>query len=69
MANGYVPSAPILVGVSSVADAPKKNSYSIIIGLVIVVIASVLAYFFSPKGETQTFVRTAVLWLLRVVAD
>jgi hypothetical protein len=47
----------------------NTNSYSIIIGLIIVVIASVLAYFFSPKGETQTFVRIPVPWLQRVVAD
>jgi hypothetical protein len=32
------------------------NSWSIIIGLVCVVVLSVLAWFFSPKGENQTYV-------------
>lgn len=32
------------------------NSASIIIGLVFVVVASLLAYFFAPKGENQTYV-------------
>lgn len=31
-------------------------SASIIIGLVFVVVASLLAYFFAPKGENQTYV-------------
>ena len=29
---------------------------SIIVGLVFVVVASLLAYFFAPKGENQTYV-------------
>jgi len=33
-------------------------SWSIIIGLVVVVIASIIAWFVSPKGETQTYVMT-----------
>ncbi|KAI5848842.1 ATP synthase subunit H-domain-containing protein [Tricharina praecox] len=37
------------------------NGYSIIVGLVIVVIASVLAYLFSPKGETQTIWRSSLI--------
>ena len=32
------------------------NSWSIIIGLVCVVVLCVLAWFFSPKGENQTYV-------------
>ncbi|KAI9736081.1 MAG: hypothetical protein M1818_006257 [Claussenomyces sp. TS43310] len=32
------------------------NGWSIIIGLVVIVLASVAAWFFSPKGETQTYV-------------
>jgi hypothetical protein len=31
------------------------RSWSIIVGLVIVVLASIAAWFFSPKGETQTY--------------
>ena len=31
-----------------------ESRWSIIAGLVVVVIASVLAWFFAPKGETQT---------------
>jgi hypothetical protein len=34
-----------------------ENSWSIIIGLVCVVALCVLAWFFSPKGENQTYVR------------
>jgi hypothetical protein len=33
-----------------------ENSWSIIVGLVCVVALSVLAWFFSPKGENQTYV-------------
>jgi V-type H+-transporting ATPase subunit e len=33
-----------------------ENSWSIIIGLVCVVVLCVLAWFFSPKGENQTYV-------------
>ena len=36
--------------------ALRENSWSIIIGLVCVVALSVLAWFFSPKGENQTYV-------------
>ncbi|KAL8652884.1 MAG: hypothetical protein Q9210_002422 [Variospora velana] len=32
------------------------NGASIIIGLVFILVLSVLAYFFSPKGENQTYV-------------
>lgn len=32
------------------------HSWSIIIGLVVVVLASVAGWFLSPKGETQTYV-------------
>jgi len=32
-----------------------SNSASIIIGLVFIIVASLLAYFFSPKGENQTY--------------
>ena len=33
-----------------------KYSWSLIIGLIFVVVASVLAWIFSPKGENQTCV-------------
>ncbi|OJJ76415.1 hypothetical protein ASPBRDRAFT_408437 [Aspergillus brasiliensis CBS 101740] len=32
------------------------NGWSLIIGLIFVVVASVLAWIFSPKGENQTCV-------------
>lgn len=53
MANGYVHHNP--------ADVPGSTngsicSASLIIGLVFVIVASLLAYFFSPKGENQTYV-------------
>ncbi|QSZ32578.1 hypothetical protein DSL72_002156 [Monilinia vaccinii-corymbosi] len=32
------------------------NGWSIVIGLIIVVLASAAAWFLSPKGETQTYV-------------
>ena len=34
-------------------------SASLIVGLVFVIVASLLAYFFSPKGDTQTYVMLA----------
>jgi len=40
--------------------ALRENSWSIIIGLVCVVILSVLAWFFSPKGENQMYVHPRV---------
>jgi hypothetical protein len=40
--------------------ALRENSWSIIIGLVCVVALSVLAWFFSPKGENQTYVHPRV---------
>jgi hypothetical protein len=43
--------------------ALRENSWSIIIGLVCVVVLGVLAWFFSPKGENQTYVHPLVfLW-------
>jgi hypothetical protein len=36
--------------------ASPTLSWSIFIGLVVVILASVAAWFFSPKGETQTYV-------------
>jgi V-type H+-transporting ATPase subunit e len=41
-------------------EALRENSWSIIIGLVIVVVLCVLAWFFSPKGENQTYVRPVI---------
>ena len=35
-------------------EAARENSWSILIGLVCVVVLGVLAWFFSPKGENQT---------------
>jgi hypothetical protein len=37
-------------------ESLHHNSWSIIIGLVVVLVACVGAYFFSPKGETNTYV-------------
>ncbi|KAI9651324.1 H(+)-transporting V0 sector ATPase subunit e [Ciborinia camelliae] len=37
------------------------NGWSIIIGLIIVVLASVAAWFLSPKGETQTIWRSSLI--------
>jgi hypothetical protein len=34
--------------------ADSSNSWSIVVGFVIVAIACALAYTFSPKGENQT---------------
>ncbi|GAT26541.1 lysophospholipase Nte1 [Aspergillus luchuensis] len=34
------------------------NGWSLIIGLIFVVVASVLAWIFSPKGENQTCVQS-----------
>ncbi|MCJ1364804.1 hypothetical protein MMC16_003921 [Acarospora aff. strigata] len=55
MANGYVhsPQQTSLLASHTNANLPY-NSWSIIIGLVSVVIASLVAWFFAPKGENQT---------------
>ncbi|KAI5809285.1 ATP synthase subunit H-domain-containing protein [Pyronema omphalodes] len=54
------------------------NGSSIFVGFVIVAIASVLAYFFSPKGENQTiwrsslilaFVAMYLMWALTLLAQ
>ena len=37
-------------------EAMRENSWSILIGLLCVVVASAVAWFFSPKGENQTYV-------------
>ncbi|KFY37487.1 hypothetical protein V494_04740 [Pseudogymnoascus sp. VKM F-4513 (FW-928)] len=37
------------------------GSWSIFIGLVFVVLASVAAWFFSPKGENQTVWRSSLI--------
>jgi len=37
------------------------NGWSILIGLVVVVVLSVLAYFFSPKGENRTIWRSSLI--------
>lgn len=37
------------------ADCRSVHSASLVIGLIFVVIACVLAHFFSPKGENQTY--------------
>jgi len=37
------------------------NGWSLIVGLIVVVGASVLAYLFSPKGETQTIWRSSLI--------
>jgi len=37
------------------------NGWSILIGLVFVVLASLLAWFFSPKGENQTVWRSSLI--------
>jgi len=37
------------------------NGWSIIIGLIVVVGLSVVAWFFSPKGETQTIWRSSLI--------
>lgn len=61
MANGYVSCIHSNDNVlrclrSQIADKRLLSSWSIIIGLVVVVLASVAAWFFAPKGETQTYV-------------
>lgn len=38
------------------ADVPVSNSWSLLIGLVVIVALSAGAYFLSPKGENQTYV-------------
>ncbi|KAI2815087.1 hypothetical protein CBS63078_8057 [Aspergillus niger] len=37
------------------------NGWSLIIGLIFVVVASVLAWIFSPKGENQTVFRSTLV--------
>ncbi|PYH45126.1 V-type proton ATPase subunit E [Aspergillus saccharolyticus JOP 1030-1] len=37
------------------------TGWSLIIGLIVVVIASVLAWIFSPKGENQTVFRSTLI--------
>ena len=37
-------------------ESNSINSASLIVGLVFIVVISILAYFFSPKGENQTYV-------------
>ncbi|KAB8067555.1 ATPase, V0 complex, subunit E1/e2 [Aspergillus leporis] len=37
------------------------NGWSLIIGLVIVVIASAVAWIFSPKGDNQTLFRSTLI--------
>ncbi|KAI9843217.1 MAG: H(+)-transporting V0 sector ATPase subunit e [Thelocarpon superellum] len=37
------------------------NGWSVIIGLIFVVLASALAWFFSPKGENQTIWRSSLI--------
>lgn len=51
-----------------------SNSASLIIGLIIVVLASIVAWVFSPKGDNQTFVSLplppAIMWGYKcVLAD
>jgi hypothetical protein len=41
---------------SLLTEALLENSWSIIIGLLCVVVLCVLAWFFSPKGDNQTYV-------------
>ena len=56
MANGFGYS----INLSLNAVLTPSHSASLIIGLVFVAIASLLAYFFSPKGENQTYVIPAM---------
>ncbi|PLB47940.1 V-type proton ATPase subunit E [Aspergillus steynii IBT 23096] len=37
------------------------NGWSLVIGLIIIVVASVLAWVFSPKGENQTLFRSTLI--------
>ncbi|PKY01438.1 hypothetical protein P168DRAFT_292540 [Aspergillus campestris IBT 28561] len=37
------------------------NGWSLIVGLILVVIASVVAWFFSPKGDNQTLWRSTLI--------
>lgn len=54
MANGSV-SCSLNKLLDLRADCRSVHSASLVIGLIFVVIACVLAYFFSPKGENQTY--------------
>ncbi|KAL1959760.1 hypothetical protein VTO42DRAFT_1346 [Malbranchea cinnamomea] len=54
------------------------NGWSIIIGLVFVVLASLVAWVFSPKGETRTVWRSSLIlafsacylmWLITFLAQ
>jgi len=49
----------------------QDSSWSIFVGLAVVVLASVGAWFFSPKGENQTYVFPAddILVLQETIAD
>ena len=55
MANGYVR----CILIKHVSYSLDDYSASLIVGLVFVIVASLLAYFFSPKGDTQTYVSLA----------
>ncbi|RAK99211.1 V-type proton ATPase subunit E [Aspergillus ibericus CBS 121593] len=37
------------------------NGWSLVIGLIFVVVAAVLAWIFSPKGENQTVFRSTLI--------
>ncbi|PLN76589.1 ATPase, V0 complex, subunit E1/e2 [Aspergillus taichungensis] len=37
------------------------SGWSLIVGLILVVIASVVAWFFSPKGDNQTLWRSTLI--------
>lgn len=74
MASGYV--TPRIINVTlmrgwSILICDSPNSASLIIGLIIVVLASVVAWVFSPKGDNQTFVSLplppAILWEYKCV--
>lgn len=53
MASGYATALQYPFGyVANISSC----SWSIIIGLVVVILASVAGWFLSPKGETQTYV-------------
>jgi len=54
------------------------NGWSILIGLVVVIVASVGAYFFSPKGENNTvwrwvlmlsFASCYIMWAITFLAQ
>ncbi|RDL33699.1 uncharacterized protein BP5553_08067 [Venustampulla echinocandica] len=43
------------------------NGWSVIIGLVIVVLACLAGWFFAPKGETQTYALRPFLLFIHVI--